>query len=125
VTLQTEIRWAWPWVTSRRQLGRGSPPDRQRSGTATPGGSPAVGHLQTGSLGRGSAPVRPLWPRQATGSGWGGSLRRQATGSPSSRGSPPAVGYGRWYHCRYKSERKEKKRQLIFGKKSTKIRNVL
>uniref|UniRef100_A0A2N9I4H8 DDE Tnp4 domain-containing protein n=1 Tax=Fagus sylvatica TaxID=28930 RepID=A0A2N9I4H8_FAGSY len=82
------------------RLRRGLPPDRQRSGTATPGGSPAVGHLQTGSLGRGSAPVRPLWPRQATGSGWGGSLRRQATGSPSSRGSPPAVGYGRWYHCR-------------------------
>uniref|UniRef100_A0A2N9I6M5 Uncharacterized protein n=1 Tax=Fagus sylvatica TaxID=28930 RepID=A0A2N9I6M5_FAGSY len=74
------------------RLGRGSPPDRQRSGTATPGGSPAVGHLQTGSLGRGSPPVRPLWPRQATGSGWGGSLRRQATGSPSSRGSPPVRG---------------------------------
>jgi hypothetical protein len=101
VTLQNSFRWARQPQAAGLAVGHlqtGRDPARQPQAAAL-----AVGHLQTDSLGRGSPPDRQPWPwvtsrpwewaRQATGSGWGGSLLR-GVGSPSSRGR--GVGYVRW-----------------------------
>jgi hypothetical protein len=110
VTLQTEIRWArQPQVAGLAvgHLQTGRDPARQPQAAALPWvtsrpAALAVGHLQSVHYGHGKPPVQAGVALSVA--GWD---LLQAVGHLQT------VGYGRWYHCRYTSERKEKKRHRV------------